>query len=447
MKIVNRFFRALTLALVFAVATYCSNNESDSMDSDGDLVLDQIDNCIFISNPDQLDSDGDGIGDVCDDSNDLFIANFPCENGFADNYPCNNFDLMAQIPLLELGGPGAEGNDSWGWTDIMTGKEYALVGTSTGSAYVDISNPSMPILLGTLPTSTTNSPWRDIKVYKNHAFIVADNAGAHGMQVFDLTRLRSVTNPPETFTADVLYTGFENAHNLVINEDSGFAYAVGTNTFGGGPHFINIQDPANPIAAGGYSIDGDTHDAQVVTYNGPDSDYTGQEIFIGSNGHELVVVNVTDKANPTHISSIGYNNLGYVHQGWLTEDMKYFILGDEADELNFGNKTRTIVFDFSDLDNPNFYFQYFGPTSAIDHNGYVNGDLFFQASYTAGVRVIDISSIENADINEIGYFDTYPENNNTEFNGAWSVYPFFPSGNIIISDINRGLFVIRKSTH
>ena len=126
------------------------------------------------------------------------------------------------------------------------------------------------------------------------------------------------------------------------------------------------------------------------------------------------------------------------------ENQKYFILGDEYDERNFGGNTRTIIFDFSDLDNPKQHFTYNGPTQAIDHNGYVKGNTFYLANYTAGVRFIDITNIESKSISEIGYFDTYPENNGANFNGVWSVYPYFNSGKIVVSDINRGLFVIKK---
>lgn len=404
--------KAASLFIVFIIITSCSNDDSTVNTNNG------------------------------------ITPQFPCENGFADIYPCRDYDLMAHIPIEDLGGPGAEGNDSWGWTDSTTGKEYALLCTSTGTAFVDISIPNAPVLIGTLPTATINSPWRDVKVYQDYAFVVADNAGAHGMQVFDLTRLRNVTNPPEIFTADAIYTGFGSAHNIVINEDSGFAYAVGTSTFSGGPHFINIQNPTNPVAAGGYSADGDSHDAQVVTYNGPDTDYSGREIYIGSNENEVVIVDVTDKNNPVHITSISYNNLGFTHQGWFTEDLTYFIVGDEVDELNSSvPTTRTLFFDFSDLDNPLFQTEYFGPTSAIDHNGYPKQNQLFLANYTAGVRILDISNIASNSINEIGFFDTFPPHNNTSFNGAWSVYPYFPSGNIIISDIEGGLFIIRQSTN
>lgn len=382
-----------------------------------------------------------------DDMNDPSMALFDCVNGFAGIYPCDKYDLLSHIPLANLGNPVVNANDSWGWTDPVSGKEYALVCIASGVVFVDISDALEPLILGSLPTATFNSPWRDVKVYNDYAFVVADGAGTHGMQVFDLTRLRNVSSAPETFTADAHYTRFNSAHNIVINEDSGYAYAVGTSTFNGGPHFVNIQDPTNPVLAGGYAADGYTHDAQVVTYNGTDSDYTGQEIYLGNNENELVIVNVTDKANPVRISRISYSNVGYTHQGWFTDDMTYFIVGDETDELSFGTNTRTLIFDLSDLDNPVEHMQYLGPSQAIDHNGYVNGNLFYQASYTAGLRILDITNIDSGTINEVGYFDTYPDDNSTSFHGVWNVYPFFDSGNIVISDIEGGLFIIRRNSN
>jgi len=370
------------------------------------------------------------------------ISQTPCIGGVAGSYLCNGYDLQSTFTLGQLN--AGAGNDSWGWTDPDNGDEYALIGLNNGTAFINITDPINPVYLGKLPTHTSNSSWRDIKVYNNYAFIVSE-ASDHGMQVFDLTRLRSVASPPETFTEDGHYNGFGNAHNIVINEDTGYAYGVGTNTFNGGPHFVNIQDPTNPVAAGGYAMDAYSHDAQVITYNGPDTDYTGREILFGSNENEVVIVDITDKSNPVNINSISYTNVGYTHQGWFTEDKRYFIVGDELDELNIGGNTRTIVFDFNDLDNPQHHFDYFGATSAIDHNGYVVGDKYYMANYRAGIRVLDISDIANQNISEIGYFDTYPASNSAQFDGAWNVYPFFASGNIVISDIDRGFFLITPS--
>ncbi len=363
------------------------------------------------------------------------LAQTPCVGGMAGTYPCDGYDLQSFIPWTTFGASNA--NDSWGWTDPQDGTEYALVGVDNGVAFVDISDPVNPLYLGKLPTHTSSSLWRDVKVYNNYAFVVSE-AGGHGMQVFDLTRLRDVTNAPETFTEDAHYSGFGSAHNVVINESAGYAYGVGTSTFNGGPHFVDISDPLNPVGAGGYSLGDYSHDGQVVTYNGPDTDYTGHEIYIGSNETVVVIADITDKSNPVTISTIGYTNIAYTHQGWFTDDHKYFILGDEIDELNFGFNTRNIIFDFSDLDNPQFHFDYTGPTPATDHNVYAKGDKLYLANYKAGIRVIDISDIDNGNATEIGYFDIYPNNNNAGYDGAWNVYPYFDSGNILISSLQYG---------
>ena len=369
----------------------------------------------------------------------------PCSGGFAASFPCNEIDLYSNLTITQLGGTAsAEGNDIWGWTDPLDNKEYAIIGLTSHTAFVDITNPTTPIYLGKLPTATVNSIWRDIKVYNNYAFIVSE-ASNHGMQVFDLTKLRNVVSPPVNFTQDAYYNGFGRCHNIVINEATGFAYAVGTLTFSGGPHFINIQDPLNPIAAGGYSAEAYTHDAQVVIYNGPDTEHNGKEIFFGANENQVVVVDVSNKANPVLLSTFTYTNADYVHQGWLTDDQKYFILGDETDESTYGFNTKSVIIDMSNLDNPVLKTNYFGPTNAIDHNGYVDGNDFYLANYRAGLRIIDIADINNGNLNEVAFFDTYPTSNTANYNGAWSVYPYFASGSIIVSDIERGLFVLKKS--
>ena len=368
----------------------------------------------------------------------------PCIVGFAGKYPCKGYDLLVHIDLSTLG--SGQGNDCWGWTDSSTGKEYVLMGLDNGTAFVDINESTNPILIGKLPTTTENSSWRDIKVYDNHAYIVSE-ADSHGVQVFDLTRLREA-NPPENFSPDRVLQTVPTAHNMVVNPDSGYGYVVGTDKkddFRGGVHFLDLNNPQSIKFVGGYADAGFSHDAQVVNYRGPDQDYVGKEIFIGSNESKLVVIDVTDKQNPKTIAETSYQNTQYVHQGWFDKTQRFFILGDELDEFRLGGKTRTLVFDLNDLDNPVLHHTYYGPTAAIDHNGYVVEDLFYLANYSAGIRVIDIGGLADKNMKEIGFFDTFPEHNSTVFNGAWNVYPFFESGVIAISDINRGLFLIKKS--
>ncbi len=370
----------------------------------------------------------------------------PCIDGMAGPFPCSGYDLLGRLAPDDFA--AARGNDIWGWTDAQTSREYALVGLNNGTAFVDITNSDALVYLGKLPTTTNSSNWRDIKVYQDHAYIVSEAAG-HGMQVFDLTQLRDVAEPPQSFVSDAWYTGFGNAHNIVINESTGFAYVVGTarnDQFNGGVHFLDLSDPKNPVAAGGYGGSGYTHDAQVVVYNGPDPDYAGREILIGANESRVVLVDVTSKDFPQLITDLGYANTGYTHQGWFTEDQRYFILGDETDEINFGFDSRTLIFDFSDLDNPVLHHTYLGASPAIDHNGYVFGDQFFLANYTAGMRRLDISQIGGQIVTEAAFFDSFPAHNNPAFSGVWSVYPYFASGKLLLNDINSGLFVIEASS-
>jgi choice-of-anchor B domain-containing protein len=400
--------------------------------------------CQKDSNDDEPLEPSGSVDNVNDNGTDSQKIRTPCENGLAGKYPCKGYDLLAHIELSLFA--AEEGNDSWGWTDPTNGKEYVLMGLNNGTAFVDISDPISPVIIGKLPTSTEASPWRDIKVFDNHAYIVSE-AADHGVQVFDLTRLRQA-NALESFTADRVLRTIPTAHNMVVNPESGFGYVVGTNRndeFVGGVHFLDLNDPQTIRFVGGYGGAGYSHDAQVVNYKGPDQDYFGKEIFIGSNETKLVVIGVTDKQNPKTIAEISYQNTQYVHQGWFDKTQRFFIVGDELDELNSGGKTRTLVFDLNDLDNPVLHHTYYGPTNAIDHNGYVLGDLFYLANYSAGIRVIDISGLADKNMEEIGFFDTFPEHNSTTFNGAWNAYPFFESGVIAISDINRGLFLIKKS--
>lgn len=361
-----------------------------------------------------------------------------CIGGNAADFACGGIDLLRRVPYTDMGGSG--GNDIWGWVDTQTGREYALVGMTNGTAFVDVTVPASPVVLGRLPTQTTSSAWRDIKVYLNHAYVVADNAGNHGMQVFDLTRLRGVA-APQTFVPDGVYDGFANAHNLAINEATGYAYAVGTNSCGGGLHMIDIATPNNPVFAGCYSL-AETHDTQCVVYGGPDAVHVGREICFSSNEDHFAVVDVTVKGSPVTLAERTYPQLGFVHQGWLTEDHRYFLLGDELDEITFNVPTRTHVFDVTNLDAPLYLYAYEGTTAATDHNLYVRGNRVFEANYSSGLTVLEFANLGTGGITEIAHFDTYPAHDAAGFDGAWSVYPYLPSGAVVVSDRANGLFVL-----
>ena len=366
-----------------------------------------------------------------------------CNGGSAGPYPCRDVDLLSFLPHGELG--GGSGNDIWGWTDPATGREYALVGESTGTAFVDISNPVQPVYLGNLRAHTATSAWRGIKVFANHAFIVSE-AVDHGMQVFDLTQLRTVTAPPVTFAETAHYAGFGSTHTLALNTRTGFAYAVGTRTCEGGLHIVDVRTPASPRAAGCFSLDGYTHETQCVIYEGPDTIYRNREICLNSNEDTLTIVDVTDKLEQIQLSRTGYDGSAYTHQGWLTEDQRFFLVNDEGDEQAFRHRTRTWIWDVSDLDAPALVTFYDGPTPSIDHNLYVRGNLVYETNYRSGLRVLDASGIAQGALHEVGFFDIYPADDNASFNGAWTSYPYFSSGTVIVNGIEQGLFVLKPRT-
>lgn len=368
------------------------------------------------------------------------MSNTPCVGGMAGPFPCRNINLASFLPLSDIGGGTV--NDVWGWTDPSTGKEYALVGRSSGTAFVDLSDPYHPVYLGNLPTHSVDSLWRGIKVYANHAFIVSE-ADNHGMQVFNLTRLRNVISPPATFTEDAHYDGFRRAHTLAVDEETGFAYAAGSrDTCQGGLHMVDIRNPVAPVFAGCVGQDGYTHETQCVRYHGPDVGYQGREICFSSNEDTLTIVDVTNKTAPVQLSRTTYAGVGYTHQGWLTENQAYFLIDDELDEKRNGVNSTTYIWNVADLDAPSMTGVYGGPSTSIDHNLYIRGNRAYESNYRSGLRILDISNIGAASLNEVAFFDIYPIDDLPEFNGAWSNYPFFSSGIVIVGGIEQGLFVL-----
>jgi choice-of-anchor B domain-containing protein len=366
-----------------------------------------------------------------------------CSGGMAGGYPCRNVDLLSNLPLASMG--GGSGSMGWGWTDPSNGREYAIVGRTNGTAFVDVTDATNPVYLGNLPSATGSSSWRELAVHNNHAYIVSDNNGAHGMQVFNLTRLRGVTTP-QTFTADARNTSFGRGHTIHINSQTGFIYVNGSDTCSGGPRMFNPTNPTSPGFVGCLSGDGYTHDSQAVIYNGPHTQYVGREILVASNEDTITVWDVTSKSAPVQLARKTYPGEGYTHQGRFTENHRYFIVDDETDETQFLHATKTYVWDMANLTNPVLVGFFTGPTQATDHNQFIKGNYSYQANYRAGLRIIDITNVANpATMSEVAYFDVDPTSDARGFAGAWHTYPYFASGNVLIFSIQRGLFVVKPN--
>ncbi|MEX2621640.1 MAG: choice-of-anchor B family protein [Egibacteraceae bacterium] len=173
--------------------------------------------------------------------------------------------------------------------------------------------------------------------------------------------------------------------------------------------------------------------------------YTGRELCFNSAEDKVVIVDVTDKLTPVTVGMTDYPNVGYTHQGWLTEDHAYLIVNDELDEVTHDIDTRTVVLDVTNLQEPTVHVEHTHDTRSITHNNYVHGDRVYQSNYTSGLRVLDTTGLDDADpgLDEVAFFDTFPAHGDPTFEGSWSNYPFFESGTIAVSGIDEGLFLLR----
>lgn len=375
------------------------------------------------------------------------FAQTPCSGGFAGTYPCDKVDLMARLTLAQLGATTGSPStaDLWGWTDPLTQREYAIVGLNNGTAFVDITDPAVPVRLGNLPSHlATSNLWRDVDVAGNWCYIGSELAG-HGMQVFDLTLLRNVVNPPVTFTENGWTNIFGRSHTLCADKLHPYVYAVGTDIASGGLVVLDVSNPIVPVLVGTFSTEGYIHENVVYTYAGPDADHTGKQLSFNfhTGTDRITVVDVTDKTDMNTLVTINYTGGNLCHQGWLTEDQRYLLMDDEGDEGTFGHGTRTRIFDLLDLDAPIYLGAYTSTLLSTDHNLYTHKGLVYQANYSSGLRILDLAPVSTGTLTPVAYFDTYSANNSAGYNGAWGNYPYFPSGTVIISDQTGGLFIVK----
>lgn len=347
-------------------------------------------------------------------------------------FDANGIQLMSWLPLGDFGAQMQSGNDCWGYT-APSGREYALMGLSHGTGFVEITDPSNAQIISV--QAGPSSLWRDIKTFEHYAYAVSEGGG--GIQVFDLSQIDAGV---VTLVNTVTSGGTQSSHNVAIDTDSGYLYRCGGGS--SGLRIYSLSNAANPSYVRSWS-NRYVHDAQIVTYSsGP---YAGRQIAYACSGYNggrdqtgLDVLDVTNKNNIQVLRRIQYSQAGYSHQCWLSEDLQTLYLDDELDENGY-RKTTTHVFDVSDPGNPIEIGSFTNDSIAIGHNLYAKGQQLFEANYRSGLRVFDVST--PSDGIEVAWFDTWPEDDIAKFNGLWSTYPFFPSGTVIGSDMEKGLFV------
>ena len=359
-------------------------------------------------------------------------------------FPSSGVELRSWIPVGEFDASATSANDIWGYVS-PSGREYALIGLSLGTGIVEVTDPANAQVIEVI--SGPSSGWRDIKTFGEYAYAVSEGGG--GIQVIDLGQVDSGI---VTLANTVTTGGRLQTHDVALNTQSARLYRAG----GGGSNPVqglriySLADPPLPVFVGEWH-NRYCHDAQVVTWT--EAPYNGVEVAFcyandtttsGNPGIEIL-----DVSDPQNISTIGSINLSlppifshaafYSHQGWLSPDRQRIYFNDEVDEGTLSTPTTTRVIDISDLSNPTQVATFTNGNTARDHNLFTKGNRIFEANYRSGLRVFDASD-PLAPV-EIAYFDTYPDNDLAHYNGLWGVYPYFPSGTVIGSDIESGLFV------
>lgn len=384
-----------------------------------------------------------------------------CVQGQAGQFPCRNVDLLAQIALEDFSTQPFAAANVWGYIDQNDGREYAIVGLGNGTAVVDLSDPQNPREVVTIPGS--ESSWREVKVYQHfdagsnrhraYAYVTTEAFGA-GLQVIDLSGLPAAatlaTTLADTGSQHTAYvSNIDYATNAALPGAQAFLYLAGSNVNGGAWRAYSLANPAAPqLVATAPPGTQYVHDATslLITDARTAQCAAGHdpcEVYVDFNENTVDLWDVTDKTAPVMLSSTTYSDASYTHSGWPTADQRHIFVHDETEELFGGLRTQIYTMNVEDLRNPFIVASYQGPDTTTDHNGYVRNGFLYVSHYRRGLVVFDAGEPEQ--LREVASFDTFlaPAANVAGTDGAWGVYPFFPSGVVVVSDINNGLFVLR----
>lgn len=346
----------------------------------------------------------------------------------------NNVELLANLDEYTTY------SNLWGYVD-SSGNEYALLGTESGLSIIDVTNPAGPVEI-TLIQGPTNAPggtiWREVKTWGTYAYVVSEHTvpnGLSGVQIIDLSDLPNSATLINNYRWPNVDSTNARAHTVTI-DDAGYLYVQGgTATLGtggqqGGIRIFSLDDPTNPNPLGVFDPRY-VHDV-----------FVRNDVLFASNifdGGHIDIVDVSDRSNPQLIVSHTYPD-GFSHNTYATEDDQFLFSTDEITGLKMKVFDIGVLWDADTTndDQINQVGEYIGDPSQIAHEIFIRGEYGFLSHYVEGVKILDISDPTNPV--EVAYYDTYPQPGN-QFNGDWGVYPFLPSGNILVSDIQTGLYV------
>jgi choice-of-anchor B domain-containing protein len=315
-------------------------------------------------------------------------------------------------------------NSCWGYA-APDGREYAILGGTDRIYFIDITNPANPVEVAVFPG---NAPtvWREFKSFGNRIYAVADGS-AEGMQIFDMTG--APNNIKRTYFSNAI---FGSAHTITMDETKGIIFA---NSAGSCIEVLDAKaNPDAPVHLGTLKFPGcEPHD----TY------FENGKLFVSNGNSGLFILDVAaDLLNPPVLASTSTN--GYNHSGCTDKSGRYFYYLEEIPEARPGRVIDLVALPQGEINEVGQFFEpLLAPTAmnAIYHNPFRKGDLLFVAAYQDGMVVFDIS--DPIKPKRVAWYDTYANTTYTGYTGTWSVYPWLPSGNVIVGDMVSGLYVVK----
>jgi choice-of-anchor B domain-containing protein len=387
-----------------------------------------------------------------------------CSQGFAAQFPCRNVDFLAQISLDQFPNAPSSAANLWGLVDLNDNREYAIIGLRNGTAIVEVTDPAHPRQVATIPGNT--SAWREVKVYqvrdnaasRYRAYVyVSTEAPGSGIQVLDLSGLPNsvtlATTLTDTSSQHTLYvSNIDYGTNVALPGEEAFLYAAGSNLNSGAWRVYSLANPAQPqlitTAPAGTQYMHDSTSLYLTDGRTTQCDqgHSPCEVLVDFNENTVDLWDVTNKTQAVRLSSTTYPSATYTHSGWPSADQRSLFFHDELEEIRRGLNTAIYTMNLDDLRAPTIVTSYQTTGTTTDHNGYTKGNRYFVSHYRRGLVVFDVSN--PAQLREIGAFDTFlvPAADTAGTDGAWGVYPFLPSGTVLISDISNGLFILKDNT-
>ncbi len=354
----------------------------------------------------------------------------------AQVYASQNVNLLAHLtPETDTtGSDGRKYSGCWGWHQASKNKEYAIVGTSSKTYFIDVTTPTSPVIVDSVMARRTGCTWREIKNYQNYCYIVSDDAPPNSFQIVDMQYL------PDS--VHVVYddtTYFETCHTIFVDKDNLYCGYPRSNT--GPPDNMRVYSIATPTAP--VLQRKLNQDAPAGMWLVHDMYVRNDTVYASCGGFGLNIYKFNGTAPFTILANYsGYINAGYNHSSWQTDNRKTMVF---ADEVPAGLTLKVI--DVQDINNIQMVKTISSHVGATAHNPYIVGNNWcWVSTYQDGIYLYDISNPANTSIH--GYFDTHPQhgfndNYSTDpYRGNWGAYPYLPSNIIIACDMQNGIFIL-----